>query len=87
MGELHPSLRAGDVSVGGCGFCSYAHLALLFKQKVDALFRMHQRTIVDFTPYLAHATKGCGKGKVTTGWTKTLQPKLMAFVAGPASEP
>jgi hypothetical protein len=48
--ELHPELRAGDVLVADRGFCSFAHLALLWQRGVDALLRIHQRTIVDFTP-------------------------------------
>ncbi len=46
--ELHPELKPGDVLLGYRGFCSYAHLALLIARKVDAVFRIHQRTIVDF---------------------------------------
>ena len=31
------------------GFCSFWHLAMLAARAVDAVFRMHQRRIVDFT--------------------------------------
>ncbi|MCH7688518.1 MAG: IS4 family transposase [Planctomycetes bacterium] len=48
--ELHPELQAGDLLVADRGFCSYAHLALLLRRGVHGLLRMHQRTIVDFTP-------------------------------------
>jgi len=59
--RLHPELRAGDVLVADRGFCSYAHLALLLQRGVQACLRIHQRTIVDFTPGRAHVTPGGGK--------------------------
>lgn len=48
---LHPLLGKGDLLVGDRGFCSFAHLAMLFARGVDGLFRMHQRQIVDFRPH------------------------------------
>ena len=53
---VHPSLRPGDVLVGDRGFCSYAHLALLLLHKLHAVLRIHQRTIVDFTPGRPHVS-------------------------------
>jgi len=50
VADLHPELRAGDVLVADRGFYSYAHLALLWQRGVHGLLRLHQRTIVDFTP-------------------------------------
>ncbi len=47
-------LRPGDVLLGDRGFCSFAHLSLLTLKNIDAVFRMHQRQIVDFTPHRAH---------------------------------
>ena len=44
--ELHPALRAGDVLVGGRGFCSSAHLALLAHKWVHAVFRVHQKQML-----------------------------------------
>jgi hypothetical protein len=32
------------------GFCSFAHLAMLINKGVHAVFRLHQKQIVDFTP-------------------------------------
>lgn len=55
VAQMHPKLQAGDVLVGDRGFCSYAHLALLFLRNLHGVFRIHQRTIVDFTPGRAHA--------------------------------
>ena len=36
--------------LGDRGFCSYAHLALLTQRGLHAVFRIHQKQIVDFTP-------------------------------------
>ena len=38
--------------------CSFAHLALLICKGVHAVFRLHQKQIVDFTPGRAHARPG-----------------------------
>jgi hypothetical protein len=46
----HGQLLAGDVLLGDRAFCSFCHLCLLMKRSVDAVFRMHQRQIIDFTP-------------------------------------
>jgi hypothetical protein len=74
--ELHPELRRGDVLVADRGFCSSAHLALLVQAGVQAVFRMHQRHIVDFTPGRSHvepARRGKGhKGQPRSGWITQL---------------
>lgn len=57
---LHAALRAGDVLLADRGFCSFWHLAMLAKSSVFALFRMHQRQNVDFTPNRPHRPR---KGK------------------------
>jgi len=46
----HSALRKGDVLLADRGFCSFWHLAMLAAMSVDAVFRMHQRQVVDFTP-------------------------------------
>ncbi len=75
--ELHPELQAGDLLVADCGFCSYAHLALLLQRGVHGLLRIHQRTIVDFTPGRPHVDPCRGnanrkKGKPRSRWIKKL---------------
>jgi hypothetical protein len=75
--QLHPELRADDVLVADCGFCSFAHLALLLQGGVHGVLRMHQRTIVDFTPGRAHVLPGQGKsghkkGKPRSRWLQQL---------------
>lgn len=73
--QLHPQLQQGDVLVADRGFCSYAHLALLLQRGVHGLLRIHQRTIVDFTPHRPHNTpgaKGNVAGRPTSRWLKQL---------------
>lgn len=75
--QLHPELKAGDVLVADCGFCSFAHLVLLFQRGVHGVLRMHQGTIVDFTPGRTHVLPGQGKsdhkkGKPRSGWLRQL---------------
>ena len=75
--RLHPELRAGDVLVADRGLCSYAHLALLAHRDVHAVFRIHQKQIVDFTPGRPHvepgkrSPKGRG-GRPRSRWVKPL---------------
>ena len=57
---MHAVLRAGDVLLADRGLCSFAHLAMLAKLSVKAVFRVHQHQIIDFTPNRAHRDK---KGK------------------------
>jgi len=75
--ELHPELQANDLLVADRGFCSYVHLALLLQRGVHGLLRIHQRTIVDFTPGRAYAHPGWGKSNHKQGmprsrWLKQL---------------
>jgi len=46
--KLHKRLKSGDLMLADRGFCSYAHLALLAQQGLDAVFRQHQRKHVRF---------------------------------------
>ena len=73
----HPELKPNDVLVGDCGFCSYVHLALLLRRSVHAVMKVHQRTIVDFTPgrNYAHPTKG--KNDRKTGLPRSQQIRLL----------
>ena len=67
MLELHPELCEGDVLAGDCAFCSFAHLALLLRRGVHAVFRIHQRQIVDFTARRPHVVPGKGSSRNTKG--------------------
>lgn len=62
VGGIHPALKPNDVAVGDRAFCSFAHLAMLARDRVYAVFRMHQRQIVDFTPNRPHARPGDKRG-------------------------
>jgi hypothetical protein len=70
--ELHPKLTVGDLLVGDRGFCSYAHLALILQAKLNAVFRVHQRKIVDFHPRRPSANKRLSKGRPRSRWVKRL---------------
>jgi hypothetical protein len=61
LAGLHGILRCGDVLLGDRAFCSFGHLALLVAMKVDAVFRLHQKQIIDFTPGRAHRGKSTKK--------------------------
>jgi hypothetical protein len=73
---LHPELRPGDILVADRGFCSYAHLALLWERGVQGLLRIHQRIIVDFTPGRAHVAPAARRrrrdGVPSSRWLKQL---------------
>ena len=75
VGGIHPDLKPNDVVVADRGFCSFAHLSLLTKHGVFALFRVHQRQIVDFTPDRPHARPGdkrSAKGLPRSRWLRGL---------------
>jgi len=75
VGGIHPELKPNDVAVTDRGFCSFAHLAILTKGGVFALFRMHQRQIVDFTPNRPYARPGekrAAKGLPRSRWLRSL---------------
>jgi hypothetical protein len=48
VAKLHPELQKQDVLIGDTAFASYAHLALLSRQKLHGVFRVHQRVLVSF---------------------------------------
>jgi hypothetical protein len=51
-------LQPGDLVLGDRGFCSYAHLAILTQRELHAVFRIHQKQIVDFSPGRSQAKRG-----------------------------
>jgi hypothetical protein len=72
--QVHPSLRAGDVLVADRALCSFAHLALILRGSLHAVFRMHQIQIVDFTSRRAHTVQGKHRqaGLPTSRWIRRL---------------
>lgn len=92
--ELHPELRAGDVLVADRAFCSFPHLCLLIERGVQAVFRIHQKVIVDFTPGRPHATRRKGKAKNSSGlprskWLRRLgvQDQVVQWLKNLQSKP
>ena len=69
--KLHPLLGRGDLLVADRGLCSYVHLAMLSLRQVLALFRMHQRQIVDFRVRRRSRAKG-QTGKPRSRYVKRL---------------
>ena len=72
---IHPSMKPNDILIGDRGFSSFAHLAILSKAGIHAVFRAHQRQIVDFTPHRPHAEPGQkkhAKGRPRSRWIRTL---------------
>jgi Transposase DDE domain len=66
-------LTAGDVLVADRGFGSFASLALVMSRGIHAVFRRHQKQIVDFTPGRAHAhprQSGVPKGMPRSRWIR-----------------
>jgi hypothetical protein len=73
MIDLLPLLAAGDILVADRGFCSFAHLAMLMSRGAHAVFRLHQKQIVDFTPGRVHARPGqkrVPKGTPRSRWIR-----------------
>jgi hypothetical protein len=73
--RVHPDLEPGDVLLADRGFCSFAHLALLLTRGLHAMFRCHQRQILDFTPGRPHVEptqKKAPKGKPRSRWLRAL---------------
>ncbi len=52
---MHAELEPGDVVLADRGFCSFAHLALLLQAGLHGVFRIHQKTLVDFRVGRMHA--------------------------------
>ena len=94
VAELHPELKAGDLLVADRGFCSYPHLCLLAQRGVEAVLRIHQHTIVDFTPGRPHAIPGKGnsdqrKGRPRSKWLRRLgvNDQLVSWLKDSRSQP
>jgi len=72
IARLHPLLGAGDVLLADRGICSFWQLALLQVRGIYAVFRMHQKQIVDFRPHRKHRQSKTDKGRPTSKWIKRL---------------
>jgi hypothetical protein len=75
VGGVHPHLGPGDVLVGDRGFCSFVHLAMLAARGSHAVFRVHARQIIDFTPHRPHVGRDAGergRGQPRSRWPRRL---------------
>jgi hypothetical protein len=75
LAGLDGMLKAGDVLLADRGFCSFAHVAMLLKLSVDAVFRLHQKQIVDFTadrPHRGQRGKRARRGMPTSRFVRRL---------------
>ena len=64
---------------GDRGFCSFAHLALLLQRGVQAVFRIHQRQIVDFTAGRPHVVPARGSNRGKKGLPRSRWIKAFGF--------
>jgi hypothetical protein len=78
VADMQHEMTAGDVVVGDRGFCSYAHLALLFQAGIHGVFRIHQATLVSFRRGRRHAPlrvdkrRNSRKGLPKSRWVRWL---------------
>jgi hypothetical protein len=74
VAAIHPDVPAGAVLVGDRGFCSYVHLALCQQRDIHAVFRAHQKLIIDFQPGRPHAslTDRHARGLPRSRWLRSL---------------
>ena len=91
IADILSLLTAGDVLVADRGFCSFAGLAPVMSRGIHAVFRLHQKQIVDFTPGRAHARPGqkrVPKGIPRSRWIRAygLTDQLVAYFK-PAERP
>jgi hypothetical protein len=90
--RLHALLRPSDLVVADRGLCSFVNLALLHAAGVLALFRVHQRQVVDFRPHRRHKRPGkqvkADRGRPTSRWVRRLakHDQLVDWVK-PAARP
>lgn len=91
--ELHPELHAGDLLVADRAFCSFPHICLLIVRGVQAVLRVHHRTIVDFTPQRPHAISSkvtkTQQGLPRSKWLRRLgvQDQIVKWFKNPSSKP
>jgi hypothetical protein len=82
--RVHCEMRKGDVMLADRGFCSYAHVALLFLAGIHGVFRMHQRMIVSFQKGRLYqppqSKRGRQRKKLKKGLPKTRWVKWLGKV-------
>ena len=73
--NLHPELQKDDVLVADRAYCSFYHFCLLIQRGCHAVFRMHHRVAVDFTPGRAYVVPGGTPSR--KGMVRSRQIKLL----------
>jgi hypothetical protein len=58
---LHPEWAEGDILLADRGFASFTHMALLFLRNLHAVFRCHQKQIVNFRIGRKHTSQRKGR--------------------------
>jgi len=72
---VHPAPGPGDVLVGDRASCSFPHLAPLLGRGAHAVFRAHQKLIVDFAPGRPHTgprDQRAAAGRPRSRWLRSL---------------
>jgi hypothetical protein len=71
--DMLPEMDQGDILLADRGLASFAHLALISKAKRHAVFRCHQKQIVNFRPHRRHKSSSRDQaGLPTSRWLKRL---------------
>lgn len=71
--SMHPDMATDDILIADRGFASYTHLALVFLRNIHAVFRCHQKQIVNFRPGRKHTKQHKPKkGLPRSRWLKRL---------------
>jgi hypothetical protein len=71
--QVHAEMAAGDILLADRGLASYVHLALLFMRNMHAVFRCHQKQIVNFRPRRRHTGRHKPrKGLPRSRWLRRL---------------
>jgi hypothetical protein len=70
---LHPEMAESDILIADRGLASFAHLALLSQGKLHAVFRAHQKQIVNFRSGRQHTKQRQPyKGRPRSRWIQRL---------------
>lgn len=66
--QQHACMSKDDLLVADRAFCSFAHLALISQADLHAIFRVHQRQIINFRPHRLSAGEADETGRPHSRW-------------------